>query len=206
MAVRLVPPPDIFRQDEPVTQIALFHSVYGLRPAVLAAADLLRDAGHQVVTPDLYAGQVASSIEEGSALSKRIGWETILRRAREAAGRLAADAVLAGFSMGAGVAGELVAERPHTARLLLLNGTGGTRPGLAVQAHLGELDPMFPPSHVAAWRDSMARAGADIELFTYPGAGHFFTDDGVADYDRAATELTWQRSLRFLAGPVTTAQ
>ena len=183
-----------------MSHLALFHSVYGLRPAVLAAAELLRDAGHQVVTPDLYAGQVAQSIEEGSVLSKRIGWETILHRAREAADRLDADAVLAGFSMGAGVAGELVAERPHTAKLLLLNGTGGTRPGLAVQAHLGELDDIFPPSYVARWRDNMARAGADVELFTYPGVGHFFTDDGVADYDRAATELTWQRSLRFLAG------
>ena len=93
-----------FEKDDQVTHIALFHSVYGQRPAVLAAAERLRAAGHKVVTPDLYAGQAAATVDEGFALSDRIGWAAIMQRARDAARDLPDDAVLAGFSMGARVA------------------------------------------------------------------------------------------------------
>jgi dienelactone hydrolase len=85
------------RQDDLVPYIALFHSVYGLRPGVLAAAELLRGAGHCVVAPDLYAGQVAASIEEGFALSDRIGWTAIMQRARQPIRDLPLETVLAGL-------------------------------------------------------------------------------------------------------------
>jgi dienelactone hydrolase len=94
--------------------VVLFHSVIG-RPAVLAAADVLRAAGHTVVAPDLYAGLVAGTADEGFALSERIGWPTILRRARQALNGLPAETVLAGLSMGTSVAAALLGERPRTA-------------------------------------------------------------------------------------------
>ncbi|MBM0260072.1 hypothetical protein JNW89_28665, partial [Micromonospora sp. 4G55] len=48
-----------------MTHIVLFHSVYGLRPAVLAQADRLRAAGHRVVTPDLYGEPPTDTVEAG---------------------------------------------------------------------------------------------------------------------------------------------
>jgi dienelactone hydrolase len=188
--------------DPTVTSIALFHSVYGLRPAVLAAAVRLRAAGHTVVTPDLYAGRVAASIEEGFELAEQTGWETIVGRAREAMSALPSDAVLAGLSMGAGVVGSLLPERPDSAGLLLLHGTGadpGTlRAGLPVELHIADPDPMFPPAEVAAWCQAMTNAGARMQLHKYPGAGHFFTDPHVAEYDARASNLAWERSFTFL--------
>jgi hypothetical protein len=86
--------------DRMVATIALFHSVYGPRPAVPAAAELLRSAGQVVVTPDLYAGEVAASIDDGFALSERVCWETIMWRAHRAVRDLPPNAVLAGLSMG----------------------------------------------------------------------------------------------------------
>ncbi|MEK8105455.1 hypothetical protein NKG94_10475 [Micromonospora sp. M12] len=83
----------------------LFHSVYGLRPAVRAAADRLRAAGHQVVTPDLYGVPASDSVEEGFAVLDKIGQEAVLDRARAALRDLPPETVLAGVSMGAGVAG-----------------------------------------------------------------------------------------------------
>ena len=41
-----------------MASILLFHSVLGLRPAVLADAERLRAAGHDVSTPDLFDGAV----------------------------------------------------------------------------------------------------------------------------------------------------
>jgi dienelactone hydrolase len=178
--------------------VALFHSVYGLRPAVAEAAEMLRAAGHRVVAPDLYGGPVARTIEEGFAISRTVGWPAVLGRARAAVRDLSDDAVLAGLSMGAGAAGALLAERPRTAGLLLMHGIGGEPRGrLPVQVHVGADDAMFPPAEVAAWRDAV---GGAVEVYEYAGAGHFFTDPGVDDFDEAAAGLAWRRALRFLAG------
>ncbi|MGC1215112.1 MAG: dienelactone hydrolase family protein, partial [Micromonospora sp.] len=65
--------------------ILLFHSVYGLRPAVSAAADRLRADRHEVVTPDLYGLPAVETVEEGFALLDKVGRETVLDRARAAA-------------------------------------------------------------------------------------------------------------------------
>jgi dienelactone hydrolase len=182
--------------------VVLFHSVYGLRPAVLAAADRLRAAGHRVVTPDLYAGQVADTVEDGFALLDRIGEDLVYRRARAATRELPGDTVLAGFSMGAGIASRLLAERPEAAALLLLHGVAEVptkvRAGLPVQLHIADPDEYDPPQVVADWRKRMTDAGARVEVFTYPDVGHLYTDPGVPDHDGPASELTWRRALDFL--------
>ncbi|MER7441227.1 dienelactone hydrolase family protein [Micromonospora avicenniae] len=192
------------RQDDPMGHVVLFHSVHGLRPAVLAAAERLRAAGHQVATPDLYGVPASDDVEEGFALLAEIGHDVVLGRAAEAVAHLPPETVLAGFSMGAGVAGALLAERPATAGLLLLHGTGGSpaavRPGLPVQLHLADPDQYEPPEEVDEWRPAMAAAGARLEVFRYPGVGHLFTDPDVPDHDAAAAGATWDRVLAFLAG------
>ncbi|WP_233513793.1 dienelactone hydrolase family protein [Micromonospora craterilacus] len=183
--------------------VVLFHSVYGLRPAVLAAADRLRAAGHQVRVPDLYEVPAVDTVEEGFALLDRIGQQTVLDRAHAALDGLPPDTVLAGFSMGAGVAGAMLAERPDTAGLLLLHGTGGSpaavRPGLRVHLHLADPDAYDPSDEVDQWQREMTTAGAEVVVYQYPGAGHLYTDPTVADHDPVAADLTWDRVLAFLA-------
>ncbi len=186
-----------------MTTIALFHSVLGLRAAELGGAERLRAAGHHVVTPDLYDGVSASTFEEGFAVKDAVGWETIVRRARDAVRAVPADAVLMGVSMGAGVVHELLPGRPRTAGVLLLHGLAGlpaaVRDGLPVEVHVADPDDLFaPPAEVAAWRATAARSGADARVFTYPGAGHFYTDADGPDHDEPAAELTWDRVADFL--------
>jgi dienelactone hydrolase len=185
-----------------VAHIALFHSVYGLRPAVIAAAERMRAAGHEVITPDLYAGPAATTIDEGFALSAQIGWTAIMRRALDAVRDFPEGAVLAGFSMGAGVVGDLLPDRGATAGLLLFHGIGGdpavVRAGLPVALHIADCDAFFPANHVMAWSAALTGAGAVLDLYTYPNVGHFFTDPGAPDYNEAAADLVWERSLSFL--------
>lgn len=181
----------------------MFHSVYGRRPAVLDAGGQLRAAGHTVIAPDLYAGQVAATVDEGFALCDRIGWPVILERARQALAGMPGETVLAGLSMGAAVALALLIERPRTAGLLLLHNTGGgaegIRPGLPAQLHIAEPDAYQPAAEVAAWERAMTDAGAGVQVFRYRGAGHLFTDPGTPDHDGPASALAWRRSLSFLA-------
>ena len=185
-----------------MTDIVLFHSVLGLRPVELGLADRLREAGHRVATPDLYAGRTASTIEEGFVLKDAVGWTAIVGRAREAMRDLPAETVLVGVSMGAGVVQEVLPGRPHTGGVLLLHAVGAlpasVRAGLPAQVHVADPDPIAPPAQVAAWSEAATRSGADAEVFRYPGIGHFYTDADGPDHDEPAASLTEQRALEFV--------
>jgi len=185
-----------------MAHVALFHSVLGLRPVELRTAGRLRRAGHEVVTPDLFGGGTASTLDQGFQLVDRIGWAAVIERARQALSGMPGETVLAGVSMGAGVVADLWPERPATGGVLLLHATAGipasVRPGLRVQLHAAEPDDFAPPERVAALCRAAREAGLDLEVFRYPGAGHFYTDRDLPDHDPAASELTWRRVLDFL--------
>ncbi|WP_374983519.1 dienelactone hydrolase family protein [Streptomyces fradiae] len=187
-------------------EIMLFHSVYGPRPAVHAAADRLRAAGHQVHVPDLYEGQTAASVEEGREIKDRIGWDELVRRAVAAAApHSGRGLVYAGFSLGAALAQVLGVADEKARGLLLLHGTydvpeDASVGGLPVLLHVADPDPSEPDDWLNTWYLAMSRAGADVEVHRYRGAGHLYTDPDLDDHDAEAAERTWQASLEFLGG------
>ncbi|MGW1127809.1 dienelactone hydrolase family protein [Streptomyces sp. NPDC002526] len=186
-----------------MAHIALFHSVLGLRSAELLAAERLRRAGHGVVTPDLFDGETASDLDEGFQLLDRIGWAAVVEHARLALAGMPDETVLAGVSMGTGVVAALWPERSATAGVLLLHAAtdlpGTVRPGLRVQLHAAEHDEFAPPERVAALCRAAEESGVDVEVFRYPGAGHFYIDHELPDHAPAAAGLTWRRVLNFLS-------
>ncbi|MER0241863.1 dienelactone hydrolase family protein [Streptomyces sp. HSW2009] len=185
--------------------IVLFHSAYGLRPAVHAAAERLRAAGHEVHVPDLYEGRTVESVEEGRALKDEIGTDELLVRAVRAVAPLSARGlVYAGFSLGGAIAQNLALGDTEARGLLLLHGTSdiaedAATDGLPVQLHVADPDPFEPHDWLNAWYLRMGRAGADVEVYRYQGAGHLYTDPELPDYDEQAAERTWQVALAFLA-------
>ncbi|MFD5391690.1 MULTISPECIES: dienelactone hydrolase family protein [Streptomyces] len=186
--------------------IVLFHSAYGLRPAVQEAAGRLRAAGHEVVVPDLYEGQTAETVEDGMVIKERIGRDELLKRAITAAAPYSdRGLVYAGFSLGGALAQNLALADDKARGLLLLHGTSDiaddtTVDELPVQLHVADPDPFEPHDWLNAWYLRMRRAGADVEVFRYAGAGHIFTDPELPDYDKEAAEATWRVALGFLAG------
>jgi dienelactone hydrolase len=184
--------------------IMLFHSVYGLRPAVHAAADRLRAAGHHVRVPDLFDGQTAETVEESMELKEKVGKEELLRRAILAAAPYSEQGlVYAGFSLGGSIAQNLALGDENARGLLLMHGTsdiaeGASADDLPVQLHVADPDPFEPHDWLNAWYLQMQRAGADVEIYRYPGAGHLYTDPDLPDYDEAAAEQTWRTALGFL--------
>ncbi|MCQ8834629.1 dienelactone hydrolase family protein [Streptomyces malaysiensis] len=185
--------------------IVLFHSAYGLRPAVHEAADRLRAAGHEVVVPDLYEGQTAETVEDGMVIKERIGRDELLKRAVTAAAPYSdRGLVYAGFSLGGSLAQNLALADDKARGLLLLHGTSdivddATADDLPVQLHVADPDPFEPHDWLNAWYLRMRRAGADVEVFRYTGAGHIFTDPELPDYDKEAAEAAWRVALGFLA-------
>ncbi|MFI5527995.1 dienelactone hydrolase family protein [Kitasatospora sp. NPDC051853] len=189
-----------------MAQIVLFHSVYGLRPAVHEAAERLRAAGHEVHVPDYFEGRTFEDVEEAMAYKEELGSEELLRRAVTAvAPLLVPDArlVYAGYSLGAALAQNLALADEKALGLLLLHGTSDIREdaatSLPVQLHVAEPDAFEPEDWLNAWYLNLTKAGADVEIHRYRGAGHLFTDPGLPDYDAEATERTWAVALDFLA-------
>ncbi|MDI3389731.1 dienelactone hydrolase family protein [Streptomyces sp. B-S-A8] len=184
--------------------IMLFHSAQGLRPAVHAAADRLRAAGHEVHVPDLYDGRTADTVEEGMKIKEEIGSDELLRRAVAASAPHSERGLLyAGFSLGGSLAQNLALADEKARGLLLLHGTsdiadGATVDDLPVQLHVADPDPFEPHDWLNAWYLRMRRAGADVEVFRYAGAGHLYTDPDLPDFDSEAAEQTWRVALGFV--------
>ncbi|MCA1220524.1 dienelactone hydrolase family protein [Streptomyces sp. 8L] len=185
-------------------EIMLFHSALGLRPAVHDAAERLRGAGHSVRVPDLFEGQTAETMDEGLAIKDKAGADELLRRAVAAAAPYSdRGLVYAGFSLGGSIAQNLALGDEKARGLLLLHGTSDIADGAAVddlpvQLHVADPDMFESHDWLTAWYLGMRRAGADVEIFRYPGVGHLYTDPASEDYDEAAAERTWQIALAFL--------
>ncbi|MDI2126205.1 dienelactone hydrolase family protein [Yinghuangia seranimata] len=185
-----------------MARIVLFHSVYGPRPAVHAAAERLRAAGHEVTVPDLYDGRVVDDIEEGFEIREEIGNEELLRRAVAAVAPLGRGLVYSGFSMGSSIAQTVALGDEYAAGLLMFHGTSNLQDDAAteisVQLHVAEPDVYETDDWLNAWYLRMLAAGADVEVFRYQGAGHLYTDPDLPDYDAEAAERTWAVALAFL--------
>jgi dienelactone hydrolase len=184
--------------------VVLFHSVYGLCSGVHKDAGRLRAAGHEVHTPDLFEGRTAATVEEGMELKDEIGRDELLMRAVTVTAPLSERGlVYAGYSLGASVAQNLALADVRARGLLLLHGTSDLPEDAAVdelpvQLHVADPDPFETDDWLNAWYLRMRRAGAEVEVFRYAGAGHLYTDESLDDYDAEAAERTWRTALGFV--------
>jgi dienelactone hydrolase len=185
-----------------MADIVLFHSSLGLRNVEREAAARLRNWGHRVTLPDLYAGRTADSTDEGLQLMADIGWPTICQRARAALDEVPVTAVLFGISMGAGVVAEIWPERLATEAIILLHGLAAipdvVRPATPITVHVADPDPFAPCDEIQRWRARATDASLHADIVPYSGSGHFFTDRTLPDYSAAATSVAWTRIADFL--------
>lgn len=190
-----------------MTDVLLFHHALGRTPGITAFADLLRDAGHVVHTPDLFEGRTFETIEDGVGHAQEIGFGTVLERGARAAEALPADLVYAGFSLGV-LPAQMLAQTRAGARgaLLYYSCVPVTEFGTAwpaevpVQVHGMDADPFFAEEGDLDAAQALVAAAPRAELFLYSGDQHYFADSTLPSYDAAATALLLERTLTFLAG------
>lgn len=190
-----------------MSKIALFHSVLGVRPGVVDAAELLRSEGHDVEIVDQYDGLVFDDYERASAYAADVGYPVLMERAVGAVEHLADGFIAAGFSNGGGMS-EFVATRRHVAGVVMLSGVlslemlgaSAWPSGVPAQIHNALDDPFRQQASIDAVSKAIHLAGAPVEIFDYPGSGHLFTDASLPlEYDAASSELLWQRVIAFCA-------
>jgi dienelactone hydrolase len=192
-----------------MAEVVLFHHVQGLTDGVRAFAEGLRAGGHTVHTPDLFDGERPATIDDGVALTQRIGGEVLRERAGRAVAELPEGLVYAGFSFGAGTAQRLTQTRPGARGALLyescipITGEWALGPwpdGVPVQIHGMDKDPFFAlEGDIDAARELVETVGPELaKLFVYPGDRHLFADSSLPSYDAGPATLVMQRSLEFL--------
>lgn len=189
-----------------MAEVLLFHHAQGLTPGVIAFADALRQAGHTVHSPDLFAGRTFESIDQGLAFVRERGFDALLKQGQQLAEALPNELVYAGFSLGV-LPAQMLAQTRAGARGALLFysclpvaefGTAWPK-DLPVQVHGMDADPYFvDEGDIDAARALIAEAD-DGELFLYHGDQHYFADSSLPSYDPQATALLTQRVLQFLA-------
>src|SRR5690348_5954501 len=107
------------RRSLEMVDVVLIHHVQGLTDGVRELADRLAAGGRTVHTPDLFDGQRPGTVEDGLALAKSLGDETLGERAQDAVAYLPADVVYAGVSWGVGIAQRFAQLRPGARGALL---------------------------------------------------------------------------------------
>ncbi len=187
-----------------MAEVVLFHHAQGQTAGFLAFADQLRAAGHTVHAPDLDEGRTFTTLDEGVAYAKQVGFDTLLERGRLAAQSLPNEVVYAGFSLGVMPAQMLAQTRPGARGALLFHAAfptsefGGPWPqGVPLQIHMMEADEWVQEGDLDAARE-LDKTIEGAELFLYPGDRHLFADNSLPDYDERAGGLLTQRVLAFL--------
>lgn len=189
-----------------MAEVLLFHHALGCTPGVIALADRLRSAGHDVHVPDLYDGRTFPDVEAGVAHAEQIGFGNLLEQAGRFAEALPEQLVYAGISLGVLPAQQLAQTRPGAAGAVLMEAcvpptefSDGWPPHVPVQVHGMEGDEFFVGEGDLDVARELVASTSEAELFLYPGDGHLFTDPATPSFDPAATDLLVERVLEFLA-------
>lgn len=119
---------------------------------------------------------------------------------------------ITGFCMGGRVTWLAAAANPHFkaaapyygGNLMVTWGQGKQTPfelsegiNCPVLFHFGEIDENPSQEDMRKLDDELTRLGKSHRFYTYPGADHAFMDYTAARYQKAASEISWPRTLNF---------
>jgi carboxymethylenebutenolidase len=187
--------------------VLVLHPWWGLNDDVVAYADRLAGEGLAVVAPDMFGGQVATTIEDAERLAKAADEAAIDSIALVALDRLAervgSDGKLAalGFSFGAHWAMWSPTQRDSVVASVLYYGTTGdalTEAKVPVLGHFAADDPYETDEWVNEFEGILKSAGRDVTIHRYPGTGHWFAEPSRDAYRAEAADLAFERTVAFL--------
>jgi carboxymethylenebutenolidase len=187
--------------------VVVFHAWWGLNDDVVAYADRLAGAGFAVVAPDLFGGEVATTVEDAERLARGSDEEVINGIALAAIDRLTerlgpeARLGAVGFSFGAHWVMWAPTQRDRFAASVLYYGTTEdalTEASVPVLGHFAEDDPYESAEWVDEFEGILKSAGRDTTIHRYPGTGHWFAEPSKDAFRQEAADLAFDRTMAFL--------
>jgi len=202
-------PADMF---EPLPAVIMIHEWWGLNDNVRAMADRLAAEGYIVFAVDLYAGEVAQTPDEARGLMMQAvedpeSANDNIRAAYDFVKRTAGAPRIGSLGWCFGGGWSL-----NTARLFPDDLDASVIYYGQVTADEEVLRPINTPilglfaaedagikvASVEEFRDALERLRKNYEVHVYPGVGHAFANPTGRNYDAAAAEDAWKKTLEFL--------
>jgi carboxymethylenebutenolidase len=194
--------------------VLVLHAWWGLNDVVRDVCNRLAREGYVALAPDLYHGDIATTIEGAEKLGSNMDQEQTKATLMEAVDQLrrhpavtSESLAVLGFSLGGYWASWLSVAMPDTIRAVTIfydaPPVDYAQARAAYLCHVGEADEWVPAPEVEALEESLRAAGRPATFYRYPGAGHwFFESDRPDAYREQAAALAWTRTLEFLRGPL----
>jgi len=197
---------------EPLPAIMMIHEWWGLNDNIRAMANRFAAEGYMVLAVDLYGGETATTPAEARRQMLRVvenpgvARENI-RQALDFLKVTEAPAIASlGWCFGGGwslntamlypedVDASVIYYGQVTDDAEKLHSIDGPILGL-----FGADDRGIPVKDVKAFEAALKRLRKNHEIHIYPGVGHAFANPTGTNYNEAAAESAWQRTIDFLA-------
>lgn len=200
--------------------VVVIQEWWGLVDHIKDVCDRFAAEGFVALAPDLYHGEKADEPDEAGKLMMSLNIEKAAkdmsgavdfvrdRATASAAGASGANGVaVVGFCMGGALALLVAAQRPDAVKAVSPYYGVLVWPAVqpdyanmaaAVQGHYAENDDFANAEAVAALTKELESAGAQVEMFTYPGTEHaFFNDTRPEVHNAEAAAQAWRRTIDF---------
>ncbi|CAN5255413.1 dienelactone hydrolase family protein [soil metagenome] len=194
--------------SKPKGAIVVIQEIFGVNSHIRNICDRLANEGYVAVAPAIFDRiepdfESGYSPEEVAVARKFVAapdWPAMLRDTQAAI-----DAVkdvgpvgIVGFCLGGSVAYAAATKLSGLSAAVGYYGGAVMRfaddkPKVPTQLHFGEKDHGIPLTDV----ETIRAKRPEVEVLVYPGAQHGFGCDERASYDKASSDLAWQRSLAF---------
>ena len=182
---------------------------WGLVPHIRDVADRFAGAGYLALAPDLYHGQKTTEPDEAGKLMMSLrmdeaakdmgGAYEYLKDHSACTGKVAS----VGYCMGGGLSLYLATLKPLDACVVYYGVLQGVQPDLSklagpVLGHYASDDAWASPQVAHSLEQQIRDAGKHAQIYIYEGTDHaFFNDTRPEVYNKAAAELSWDRTLAF---------
>jgi carboxymethylenebutenolidase len=199
------------KAEGPLPGVVVIHENRGLNGHIQDVARRFAQAGFVALAPDFLSGVGGTPPDEDKArdLIGTLDPATTVKLATGTAGWLAnAEGVngkvgAIGFCWGGGLVNDLAVADPDLAAGVAYYGRQPKAEDVpkikgAVMLHYGGLDERINAG-IPAYRAALEKAGVEHQIFVYDGVNHAFNNDtSAARYDKAASDLAWERTTAFL--------
>ncbi|TKT71049.1 dienelactone hydrolase family protein [Afipia massiliensis] len=194
----------------PKAAIVVIQEIFGVNSHIRNICDRLANEGYVAIAPaifdriepDFQSGYSPDEVAVARKFVANPDWPAMLRDTQAAI-----DAVtsigpvgIIGFCLGGSIAYAAATKlKGLTAAVGYYGGAvvrfADDKPTVPTLLHFGEKDTGIPLADV----ETIKAKRPEVEVFVYPGAQHGFGCDERASYDKASSDLAWQRSLAFFS-------
>lgn len=200
------------KADGALPGVVVIHENRGLNAHIEDVTRRMAKAGFVALAPDFLSDAGGTPADEDKArdLIGQLDKERTVAEAKDTIGWLAkvdglnGNVGAVGFCWGGGVANSLAVAAPGLKAAVAYYGQQPAAADVpkikaAMMLHYAGLDERIDAG-IPAYRAALEKAGVEHRIFMYDGVNHAFNNDtSAARYDKAASDLAWQRTTEFLA-------